>query len=117
MTFSYETKINLNITIISLSGDLIDPDQANDLLSDVDVYVRSKSLLIVLDLAGLNYVNSSGLNVLIKILTKVRKAGGEVSIINVNKKINDLLVITKLNSVFNICNNLEEASELLRNKK
>lgn len=116
MTFSYDTKINLNLTIISLKGDLIDPDQASDLLNAVDVYVKSKSLLIILDLGELNYVNSSGLNVLIKILTKVRKAGGEVSIINVNKKINDLLVITKLNSVFNICNNIEEASTLLRNK-
>ena len=54
-------------------------------------------------------MNSSGLNVMINVLTKSRKAGGEVAIANVTKKIKELLIITKLNSFFNVSESIDEA--------
>ena len=54
-------------------------------------------------------MNSTGLSILINILTQTRSKGGEVIIANVPEKINKLLLITKLNSVFTIKDNIELA--------
>jgi len=47
-------------------------------------------------------MNSSGLNTLIQLLTKARVAGGEAVLYNMNKKINELILITKLHTLFKI---------------
>jgi anti-anti-sigma factor len=54
-------------------------------------------------------MNSTGLNVLLMILTKARKAGGEAVLCNVSSNISSLLSVTKLNSVFSIYGSLAEA--------
>jgi len=64
---------------------------------------------VLIDLAEMQYMNSTGLSILINILTQTRSKGGEVVVANVPEKINKLLVITKLNSVFNIKENIELA--------
>ena len=58
-------------------------------------------------------MNSSGLNVLIQLLTKTRTSGGESVICNVNKKVNDLLVITKLNTLFKVADSKDDAVKML----
>lgn len=58
-------------------------------------------------------MNSSGLNTLIQLLTKTRNSGGETVIYNMNKKINELLLITKLNTLFKIVETEQEALTLL----
>jgi anti-sigma B factor antagonist len=57
---------------------------------------------IVLNLAEVNYVDSSGIGVLVSSLTSVRKQGGELKLVNITKRIRDLLQITKLYSLFDI---------------
>jgi anti-sigma B factor antagonist len=57
----------------------------------------------------LKYINSSGLTVLINTLTKARKTGGEVMIANVSTKVSELLLITKLNTVFTVTPTVDEA--------
>lgn len=58
-------------------------------------------------------MNSSGLNTLIQLLTKARVGGGEAVLFNLNKKINELILITKLNTLFKIVSTKEEAVKLL----
>jgi anti-sigma B factor antagonist len=94
-------------------GELIDRGQATGLLDEIEEGIEKGENRILLNLADLKYLNSSGLNVIINILTKARKSGGDVAICNVNKKITELLVITKLNSVFNVCENIDEAVKVL----
>jgi anti-anti-sigma regulatory factor len=54
---------------------------------------------------------------MIKVLTKARNNGGEVVITRVEKRVKDLLVITKLNSVFKVVDTLKEAKEYLNPKE
>jgi anti-sigma B factor antagonist len=54
-------------------------------------------------------MNSTGLNVLLMILTKARKSGGEAVLCNLSANISSLLSVTKLNSVFTVYNSLDEA--------
>jgi anti-anti-sigma factor len=62
---------------------------------------------------NLSYMNSSGLNTLIQLLTKARVAGGEAVLCNMNKKINELILITKLNLLFKVTQTSDEAIKLL----
>ena len=57
---------------------------------------------IYLDLKELEYLNSSGLNVLIQILTQARNHGAEVYLQHIPQEIDKLLLITKLKSIFKI---------------
>ncbi len=113
MIFEYKLSKQKNINLFQLFGELIDRNQATELLAEIDTSIRNGENKLVLNLQNLKYINSSGLNVLINILTKARKEGGDVAICCVNKKINELLVITKLDSIFNVSDNEEKAIEIL----
>jgi len=65
----------------------------------------------VLDLTDLRFMNSSGLTVLLNILTKSRKAGGDTIIcnININSQLKSVFTITRLTEVFTITDNQEAA--------
>lgn len=113
MVFNFTITEENNFQLLILSGDLIDKNQATDLLLKVDELLLAQKNKLMIDLSDLKYMNSSGLNVLIQILTKSRTQGGESVIFNVNKKVNDLLVITKLNTLFKVVDSKTEAVSLL----
>lgn len=66
---------------------------------------------VVADLGKVKFMNSSGLGMLIGGLTTMRKAGGDLRIANATDKIESLLVITKLITVFKHYQSLDEAVE------
>lgn len=113
MSFSFHIKKENNVLIIALNGSLNNKQQAENLLEEIDFYFNEGVNSIILDLTEMEYMNSSGLGIFISILTQTRNRNGEVVIINIPKKINQLLVITKLNSVFSIAHNIEEAKQLV----
>lgn len=113
MDFQYTSSTHNSITKFNLSGDLLDKEHAANLIDELIEKIENSNLYFILDLEQMNYLNSTGLNVLITMLTKVRNAGGELVICNVPKKIDQLLLITKLNTVFNVEVSLEDAIELL----
>ena len=59
---------------------------------------------IVMNLAGINYIDSTGLGELVSVYRQVKSKGGELKLLNLNKKVSDLLQITKLYAVFDIHN-------------
>lgn len=113
MDFSYSKEHNAFYTFL-LKGDLIDRLKADSLMNEIETLLAEGNTKLILDVVDLKYMNSSGLNVLISILTKVRKAGGELVIVNVSKKVNDLLVLTKLNTIFIIADDRSDAEEKLK---
>lgn len=116
MAFEFNITKSADYSIIQLSGNLIDKLEANQMLSDLNHLIEQGNKYFILDLQHLKFMNSSGIGVLISILTKARSIGGEVVICKISPKINQLLVITKLNSVFKITNSIKEAEEELAQK-
>ena len=108
MKFQYKTKEQGSVQVFHLIGELIDREQPKTMLEEIENVISNGKILILLDMKDLKYINSSGLNVLINVLTKSRKAGGDVAICNVNEKNRELLLITKLDSIFNVCKSEEE---------
>lgn len=113
MVLDYKISAEKEFQLLALKGELIDKNQAIDLIKEVDDLLEQGKNKFVIDLSDLRYMNSSGLNVLIQLLTKTRTRGGESVICNVSKKVNELLIITKLNTLFKVTENKEEAFKLL----
>ena len=113
MVFDYTVSINEDYAIITISGNLIEKGQAVTLLEKTDELIAKNCNKWVIDLENLSYMNSSGLNTLIQLLTKARVAGGEAVLCNMNKKINELILITKLNLLFKVTQTPDEAIKLL----
>lgn len=113
MVLDYKITEEKEFEILELKGELIDKNQALDLIKEVDDLLEQGKNKFVLDLSELKYMNSSGLNVLIQLLTKTRNRGGESVICHVSKKVNELLIITKLNTLFKVTETKEEAFKVL----
>ena len=64
---------------------------------------------VILDLSDAIWFNSSGLGILIACITSLRRAGGDLKLVNVTKKIERLLLATKLIGVFEIFRSVEKA--------
>lgn len=113
MVFDFTISNHNNIAIISLSGNLIEKGQAISLLEKVDELSKDGCNKWAIDLEKLIYMNSSGLNTLIQLLTKARVSGGEAVLYNMNKKINELILITKLHTLFKVAEKKPDALALL----
>jgi len=100
MNFKHEIKNNS--LILRLSGDLIGEDTGASVIEVVTDAIQQKALTCIVDISGLRYINSSGIGVLITILTKFRNKGGEVYLMRPSESVQKLLVITKLNAIFQI---------------
>jgi anti-sigma B factor antagonist len=97
-----------NTLILRVSGDLIGEDNGSQLVGAVNDAVSHKLLTCIIDISELRYINSSGIGVLITILTKFRNKGGEVYLMNPSESVKKLLVITKLNAIFQVIKSEEE---------
>jgi anti-sigma B factor antagonist len=113
MVFDYNISKQNNYAVIHLSGELIEKGQALPLLEKTEGLVKDNCNKWAIDMEELKYMNSSGLNTLIQLLTRARVAGGEAVLYNMNKKINELILITKLHTLFKIAGNQDEALKML----
>ena len=113
--FTFTISEENSIILVKLSGRILENEQTSRLLSEVDNSLSEENNKIVLDLENIEYINSNGLNCFIQLLTKARNKGGEAVIVNVPEKIKKLLLISKLNTVFTIKDNVEQANEILTN--
>ncbi|MCC7332044.1 MAG: STAS domain-containing protein [Flavobacteriales bacterium] len=117
MSFSYNIKKDNDFLIVKFIGNLLSKEQALGLIEELENEFSNGYENVIIDLSQMQYLNSTGLNIFIRILTLVRNNGGDVMIANVPEKINKLLVVTKLNSVFNIVKTIEKAKEELIKSK
>jgi anti-sigma B factor antagonist len=113
MDFTFKTERKNGHAIIHLNGMLMDKTHSAPLLTEVETIIKEGINRFVINLAGMDYMNSSGLNTLVNILTKARTKGGEVMVSNVSEKVKQLFLITKLNTLFTITNSTEEAEKLI----
>jgi anti-sigma B factor antagonist len=89
-----------DVTILDLEGKLTIGDGAEVLRDTVASIVFQGEKQIVLNLAGVPYMDSGGLGELVRCSMVARKAEGTVKLVNLTSKISDLLAITKLLNVF-----------------
>ncbi len=105
MSMHLATRDVSGVTIVDLSGKITLGEGGMTLREEVRKLVADGSKKIVLNLGDVNYIDSSGLGELVSAYTAVKHAGGELKLLNLTSKVRDLLVITKLVTVFDVKDN------------
>ena len=102
MTMKASTRQVDGITIVDLSGRITLGEGSVVLRDTIRDVVAQGNKKILLNLGDVTYIDSSGIGELVSGFTSVRNQGGELKLLNLTKKVHDLLQITKLYTVFDI---------------
>jgi anti-sigma B factor antagonist len=97
------------ITILDVQGTVTVGEHAERLRDKVRSVVQEGARRILVNMAGISYVDSAGLGELISAYTTTKREGGTLKLLNTTKRLKDLLVITKLATVFETFENEAEA--------
>jgi anti-sigma B factor antagonist len=97
------------IQILELSGKIMGGPDASTINDKLHTLVEAGQTKIVADLSQVNWMNSSGLGILISALTTMRNAGGELKVAAATEKIKNLLTITKLSKVIKLYDTVNDA--------
>ena len=115
MTMKASTRQVDGITIVDLSGRITLGEGSVVLRDTIRDVVAAGNKRILLNLGDVTYIDSSGIGELVSSFTSVRNQGGELKLLNLTKKVHDLLQITKLYTVFDVKD--DEASAIASFKK
>ena len=104
-------KLSDEIIILQLSGKIMGGPDATLLNDKLYELMETGKTKVVADLEKVNWMNSSGLGILIGGLTTMRNNGGDLKLANITERIQSLLMVTKLLTVFETFDSVEKAVE------
>ena len=91
-----------HVTILDVKGRIVLGDETHQLRVAVRDLIEQGKKKIILNLAEVDYIDSSGVGELVGAFTAVRGSGGELKLLNLSQKVQDVLHITKLYTVFDV---------------
>jgi len=91
-----------DVTVLDMSGKITIGEGSVSLRAAIRRLLEEGKKRILLNLAGISYVDSSGIGELVSSYTAINKEGGQLKLLNLTQKIQDLLTITKLLTVFDV---------------
>ncbi len=104
-----KTSERYGAVVIELKGNVMGGDDTKTFNEQLHKLLDEGKKNVVIDLADVKFMNSSGLGMLIGGLTTVKKADGQLKLARVTDKIESLLIITKLITIFESFDSVEEA--------
>jgi anti-sigma B factor antagonist len=108
MTLKFETRQADGVTIVSCHGRIVFGEEATELRDELK-RVLASTRQVVLNLAGVNYIDSGGLGTLVGVYSSARAAGAEIKLTGLGQRLRDVLQITKLVTVFEVYDTEQEA--------
>jgi anti-sigma B factor antagonist len=103
------TMNNLNIAILELHGAFIDNKEINALKTKATDLFEQGNRKLIIDLANVTYMTSLGIGSLVSIYTIYTKGNGKIKLCQMGKSIQNIFVITRLISIFDVEETKEEA--------
>ncbi len=101
----FSTRKTGDVVIIDVDGQILLGDGDVEIKIAVDDFLKRGNKKILLNLANVPYLDSAGLGEIIRCFTALRKSGGDFKLLSPNRRIIDLLTITKLLNVFDCYEN------------
>jgi anti-sigma B factor antagonist len=98
-----------NAVVIELKGNVMGGPEASELNELLHKLLDSNKKNVIIDLAEVKFMNSSGLGMLISAFTTMKNGGGNLKLANSTDKIQSLLMITKLITIFENFDSIDEA--------
>jgi len=103
------TREDGRVTILTVAGDLVIGEPESTFKRTVTRLLEEGRVHLLVDLARVGFLDSSGLGALVRALTISQKEGGQTKLLNAGPQVRKLLEMTKLDSVFEIHDDLEKA--------
>jgi anti-sigma B factor antagonist len=94
-----------DVVVVDVSGRITLGEGSSTLREGIRELLAKGHRKILLNLADVSYIDSSGIGELVSAYTSVTNAGGQLKLVNLTKRVNDLLQITKLYTIFDIYDN------------
>ena len=108
MKLHYSQRKEDQVHYLFMEGDLIGDEVGPIIAELVSDSVEDGIKTVVIDLEKVRYISSSGLGLLITLLTKMKNAGGELFLTAPSEHVKKLLLITKLNGIFTVVESVKE---------
>ena len=109
MSLGIEKREREGIVILDLRGRITMGEEVTDFRQAVQDLAREPNPKIILNMQGVDYIDSTGLGAIVMCSTAVRKAGGVTKLLNLNRRNIELLVATKLSVIFEVFDNEQDA--------
>ena|ERR1051326_4594113 len=110
MQLKISTRTLDNVLIVDCAGRIVFGEESAH-LRDMVKKLLTEHKHLVLNLSGINYIDSGGLGTLVALYTTARNAGGSLKLANLTQRVGDLLQVTKLVTIFDVYENEERAVE------
>ena len=104
-----KTSVQDNVLILTIKGKVMGGPEASIFQDTIKAEIARGHRRFIFDLGGVDWMNSSGLGILIGGLTTIKNASGELKLANVTEKIQSLFMITKLVTIFDSHETVEDA--------
>ena len=102
MPVTIESREVSKVSILDVKGRIVLGEEIHQLRDAVRSLIDQGKKKIILNLAEVDYIDSSGVGELVSAFTTVRSSGGELKLLNLSQKVQDILHVTKLYTVFDV---------------
>lgn len=109
MSLEIEQREHEGVCILAMKGRITLGKEATALRETVNALNAAGQRNLVFNLAGVDYIDSTGLGALVMTASTLRKSGGNVKLVNLNRRTIELLVMTKLATIFEIFGDEQDA--------
>jgi anti-sigma B factor antagonist len=107
------SSVQNGILYVRLAGDLIGSPDTDQLIQSINEHLGESLNYCAVDLSEIRYINSTGIGVLVSLLTKFRSRGGEMVLINPAEHPKKMLALTKLTNIFAVASDEAAARQQL----
>jgi anti-sigma B factor antagonist len=108
MQLKLSTRTVKGILVVDCEGRIIFGEESAD-LRDTVKQLLAQNKRIVLNLGGVNYIDSGGLGTLVALYTTAHQGGGSIKLCNLTQRVGDLLQVTKLLTIFEVYDSEDKA--------
>ncbi len=109
MTLKLGTRVIDGVLIVDCDGRIVFGEESGALRELVKGQLKENQKQIVINLAGINYIDSGGLGTLVGLFTSARSTGGMIKLANLTHRVGELLQVTKLLTVFEVYDGEDKA--------
>jgi anti-sigma B factor antagonist len=97
------------IIVLEIAGNITGPPKSSELSSKLSELVEAGENKIILDLAAVDWINSSGIGILMKALHKLRSSNGDLMLARPVLKVKNILQITNFDKIINVFDSIDQA--------
>lgn len=113
MALRVETQISGGVCIFRCEGRIVYGDEGAALRERIGNMLPATPKIVV-NISGVDYIDSGGLGILVALLISAKKRGGELKLVSPHKRVKDLLRHTHLHAIFGVYENNDEAVTAFR---